>query len=595
MVTQARVEIGSHPYVIDLSQTIRRPLATSRQLVDQSGEAGEQSLDNSALWKRTQTDFILGQGQQFFDQEDESVRRRMRAVSGFDPLASRRALSTAKAMGQVVTPYSGGTAGYSKLLKTRSNWWVVPTGSGQLKRSASWTSWTMTNVTGGGSWTDATVFGDQVYLANGTDVYRGSITGSSVSSFSTVDTDVLDATVGRLICGKANELFELDSTGAKITIFTHPNTDWDWTDFAVGTAGVYVAGHDGLRSEVYLIPVIDASGAFDKPVPAMQLPSGELIRSIEFFGGFLMLATNKGVRVTSAAQSGLLSYGPLIELGEVLGLHFEGQYAYVTCSSLPTFGGNGVIVLGMDRFTAPLTPRYAASWPVSASGYTAHDVGVADGQVVLLLSNATNVQVHSTASSYGSGDFWSGQITYGTPEPKNWQALEVIFDALPSGSSVTASLYDVQGGTQLATATTSTTSATSLTLVPSSEILREAVEVRLQASGTSGVTIRRWTLRAVPAPAYPAEEIILPLMLTSWVETDDGSPHPQDPLTEWSYLSGLMAAKTKTAFRFGDNSVNVWVDQIGVEPGQNSGWFSWGPVSAWPEGVVYVRLVTVGL
>lgn len=595
MVTQARVEIGTHEYVIDLSQTIRRPLATSRQAVDQGVETGEQSLDNSSLWKRTQSDFLLGQGQSYFDQEDESVRRRMRAVSGFDPIANRRALSTTKSMGSVVTAYSGGTAGASKLVKTRSNWWVVPTGSGQLKRSASWTSWTMTNVTGGGTWTDATVFGDQVYLANGTDVYRGSITGSSVASFSTENTTIIDATLGRLLGGQANSLFELDSAGARIDVFDHPNTDWDWVDFSAGTAGIYCAGHDGLKSELYLVTVIDATGALAPPFPVASFPSGELIRSIEFFGGFLIVATSKGVRVAQAAQSGLLNYGPLIELGDTYGIHFEGQFAYVSCSAIPTFGGNGVVVLGMDRFTAPLTPRYAASWPVSASGYSMYDVGVADGQVVALMGNGTNVQVFSTASNYGSGDYYSGQITYGTPEPKNWQAAEVIFDALPASSSVTLSLYDTQGGTQLATTTTSTTGATSLILIPGSEILREAVEVRLQASGTSGVTIRRWTVRAIPAPRYPAEEIILPLMVASQVETDDGSQLLMNPIDEWAYLSDLKTSKAKTVFRFGSATLNVWVDQLGVEPGQNSGWFKWGNQGGWPEGVLFVRLVTVGL
>ena len=35
-----------------------RPIASLRQTVDGGSEAGEGTLDNGALWKRTQSDFI---------------------------------------------------------------------------------------------------------------------------------------------------------------------------------------------------------------------------------------------------------------------------------------------------------------------------------------------------------------------------------------------------------------------------------------------------------------------------------------------------------------------------------------------------------
>ena len=57
---------------------VRRPVNSLRQFVDQGGEPGEQSFDNQGVWKRTQSDFVLGAGQPFFDQEDEASRRRFR-------------------------------------------------------------------------------------------------------------------------------------------------------------------------------------------------------------------------------------------------------------------------------------------------------------------------------------------------------------------------------------------------------------------------------------------------------------------------------------------------------------------------------------
>lgn len=581
-----RVSIGTHEYAIDLTGVIRRPINSLRQTVDQGSEVGEQSLNNQALWKRTCSDFVLGQNQQFFDQEEESNRRRMRAVSGFDPLANRRALTVAPTCANVVSVYAGGTSGIPKLLETRSNWWIVPTGTGQLRRTSSLTNFTTTNVTSGSQWTDGTVFGDTVYLCNGFDVYSGSITASSVSVFSTVNATVIDATLGRLVCGDNRELFELSSTGTKITIFTHPNPQWKWTSFAVGNAGIYVAGNDGLRSEIYLITVIDATGALAPPSPVASLPNGELIRVIKYFGGFLLMGTSKGVRLAQAGQSGLLQYGPIIELGDTYGLSFEGRFAYATCSSLPTFGGPGVVQLSLERFTAPLTPAFSATYPISQSGYTAYGVGSNGSQIVALLGNGTNVGVYSTASSYGTATYWSGQITYGTPEPKQLQSLEVVFDALTSGQSVTASVYDKQGGTQLATGSTSTVGATKLTV--SATASQESFEVQIVATGA--VTVRRWTLRAVVAPTYATEEIILPLLLRTQVGDDDGSTVTLDPLDEWNYLVGLMTARSQTTLTFGSTTSTVWVDQVGVE----QGWSLWDRRDRWPEGTVFVRLLTVG-
>ena len=580
------VKIGSHTYPVDLSNLGRQPLSSMRQMQDQGTEVGEQSLDNSALWRRKSDDFVLGQGQVYFDQTDENARRRMRAVSGFDPLADRRALAAAPGMTSQVAAYAGGTARAPKLLKTASNWWVVPTGTGTIKRTASLTSYTQTNVTGTTAATDATVWGSSVYIADGSSVFSGSVTGSSVSSFSTVDTDVLDSAKGRLVCGKDALLFELDSTGTQIEVFTHPNSAWDWYDFAGGNVGIYCAGHDGLRSEIYLSTLLDATGAIQPPTPVAEFPAGELVRCIEFFSGFLVIGTSRGVRVAQATQGGALNYGPLIELGDTYGVAFEDRFAYVTCSSLPVFGGPGVVKMSMDRYTAPLTPAYAATFPITAANYTAYDVGVSNEVVTCLLGNGTNVQAQNSAGTYGTSYYWSGIITYGVDEPKNWQSFEATFDALTSGQSVTLSVYTKQGGTLLATASTSGIGAESLELTGFTEILREEVELLITTVGQ--VTIHRWTARAVVAPVRRPEEILLPLIVGKDVVADSGQHYLLDPYEEWAYLSELMRTRSSVNMQFGNEEREVWVDQVFIQGTMER----WDERGRWPQGIVVARLVT---
>lgn len=595
----APITIGSHQYVVDLARMVRRPISSMRQQVDQGGEAGEQSLDNQALWKRTCSDFILGQGQKYFDQEQESNRRRFRAGRGIDCLAEHRRLISVPDLSSVATST---TTSKAVLLRTPDNWWAVPCG-GTIRRSSSVSgSPAAQSISGTTAATDATVFGSTVYIAIGTGVYSGSATGTSVSSFSTEDCDVIDAALGRLVCGHDGDLFELDNAGARIDIFTHPNPQWAWTDFCAGSAGIYCAGTDGARSELYLVTVIDTTGALAPPIPVGQLPAGETIYAIEYFGGFLAMGTNRGVRIAQASQAGLLTYGPLVPLNEVKGIQFDGRFLYAACSYMPEWLSPGVVKLAMDRFTAPLTPAYVGGWRVvSNDPHRMLDVGVYEDAYY----DRTYVYAYSTVGGSGSlwfssdlqsraeGEFWSGEITFGTPEPKTVRSIEI--EATVEGTGVlTAQLWDRKGGTMYGTATSSGVGDILLTVTPSSEMRTESCELYLNITGDvtdisqDPVTVHRWTVRAVPSPRYMAEEIILPLMLAAEVESNGQTLH-FDAEAEWAYLQGLMRSRAEVDFAFGNESSTVWVDQLGVE----NGWHNWDVRTEWPEGTVLVRLLTV--
>jgi hypothetical protein len=590
----AKVSIGSHEYVADISKAIRRPIQSLRQSVDQGGQAGEQSLDNQAIWKRTSSDFILGQGQEFFDQEDEANRRRCYAIENFDSISNRRALTTSLSDVTAVASFTA-AGSYHRLIRTPSNFWW---GSGsQLHRSASLTSFTTTSITGGpgvASFRDMTTFGSNVYVAYSTAVYSGLSTGSTVTLFSNEDVDVINADLGRLVCGKTTSLFELSSTGTRIDIFTHPNASWNWTSFAGGNAGIYCAGNDGGKSEIYLITVIDSTGALAAPIPVAQLPYGELVRRIAYFGGFLIMCTSRGVRLAQAATSGLLQYGPLIALGDTRGVSFDGRFAYVTCDSISVFDNPGVIALSLDRFTAPLTPAYCAIAAFdTATAYTVWDVSNYGSYVCTLMGSAgSNIVRYSSPTVYGTGKYWSGEISFGVPIKKNVISLEVKHDSLLSGTSVTAKIYNRVNGTLYGTQTNSTVGSTEFTLVPSTEMLTETIQIYLEASGTTSnpVTIRRWTLSSVPVPTSMSEEIILPLMLSREVYGEDGTFYTLDPQTEWNYLTGIMKSRSQVSVTFGSETLTAWVDQVGSE----QGWTRFDDRDRWPEGTVLIRLLTIG-
>ena len=77
------ITIDGRSYLIDVEEYNRTTVPTLREQRDTSSEAGEQRL-NTQFWVRSQTDWSLGAGQEYFD-NDDSDRRRFYTSSGIDP------------------------------------------------------------------------------------------------------------------------------------------------------------------------------------------------------------------------------------------------------------------------------------------------------------------------------------------------------------------------------------------------------------------------------------------------------------------------------------------------------------------------------
>src|SRR5688572_29940194 len=96
-------------------------------MVDNGNEPGEQSLDNQGVWARTQWDFVLGAGQEFFDEVDESTRRRHRTSRGCDVLSDRRQVTTLKLAQAVIQINQNGLT--ARIVRTPSNFWLAAGGT----------------------------------------------------------------------------------------------------------------------------------------------------------------------------------------------------------------------------------------------------------------------------------------------------------------------------------------------------------------------------------------------------------------------------------------------------------------------------------
>jgi hypothetical protein len=584
--------LGTRRYQTDLRAYSRRPLASIRQQVDQGQEPGEQSFDNQGIWKRTQSDFILGAGQRYFDQEDEADRRRWRASKGIDPW-NRRQLRLLKDTASVGTLGNGDNG----ILLATSSHLFAASGTAVSKYTAADAATAITNLAG--TISDLTVWGDYVYIcATGQTVRRVALSGSAATTDFGVTTPTKARVVlGRMVCTDDNVIYELDSSGAKVglaDIFAHPQSTFEFHTITAAPNGVYVVGDDNNNSVVYLLTVVDATGEFAAPYPVMETLQGEFIRDMVFYGGMMFLATSKGVRLATINGSGFLTFGPLIsEPGDVRGLAVWDKYVWFTWTNYDATS-TGIGRLGPQYFTEAMIPAYASDLMYTAQG-PVYDVAVFNNRPYFIYDNGTSARVvREHATNYvASGEFLSGGITYGTPERKAVLAVEAAWDSLPAGTTVTGTVYDAIGGTGQQAFTDDTDGSKGDSGSPATAIEAEELELKLTLATTTVTNtpvVRRWTLRSQPLP-FRAEELAIPVNLNSRVD-DAGQEVGQDPYEEFTYLHGLMTGRSRVAFEMGFSaeSRTVVVDSIEPLEGRMT---AWDTNRRWPEGWWLVRLITM--
>lgn len=435
--------VGGLDFLYATSQTypIRRETGKfRRERIDTERSPGEQSLD-SGLWLRSQASWHYGAG-----------------LSSAEPLevdSTEAAFRFYKSGG--VNPW---TPGQLQLLKdtskaftsTKVKQTVIGIGTGVLHAGDDVLTYvandeTATAVTWGGTGNinSLTDTGQYYLAANATGIYRGTLPSSTGTliynkSATTVTSQVIRWVKSRVMYGENNKLFEITNltpTSATLPseLYTHPNSEWVWTDFAEGPAAIYAAGYSRESSAIYRITVASTTTAVTLSVPTIvaEMPRGEDILSLySYVGSFLVVGTTLGVRVAAISDDGSLSMGPLLWDNTVVddAVAF-GRYLYVTVRDKGEAGDNvqraGLyrVNLGQTLNNNPLLFAYAPDLvsPVGTTG-EARSVTVSGGKLWFSV-NGTGL-MHEQAAFVSSGWIETGRIRLGTMERKAWRDLRII-------------------------------------------------------------------------------------------------------------------------------------------------------------------------
>ena len=437
------IAIGGIPFffaINDQRPYIRQTAPYSKDKFDNSVEPGEQSL--TGWWLRSQSSFHNGTGIKFYDPSAGEIVTHRFADSENVDVWTKGQVTLLKQTANL----TGVTTGTFNIISIKDGntdkilGWEVPTGTTIKNYTASGTAVTYTDVTSIAQPLDTAILdvvtdGTSLFIADNDHIYTGPISTPTAgySRYYNTGSDkvVLGWVKQRLVAGIGTSVYELtNAKGSTHTLpsplYTHPDSNWEWTSISESPRAIYAAGYAGGQSAIYKF-VLNTSGVMPtltSGITAAQFPAGEYVHNIEPYLGYLVIGTNKGVRVAEVEDDGGLKYGPLIIEGSNIGLDFafRDRFVWVTGS---VNGDAGLYRIDLGAELENL--RFAWANDAFLDGATGYATSVAfvgnTDQIAFTTSGSNGIAIQSTTVLSSSGYLKTGNIRYGTLEPKNFKRL----------------------------------------------------------------------------------------------------------------------------------------------------------------------------
>ena len=490
------VAINGRPYMLDIAsnQFTRQFDSRVRDSVDQSAEPGESAINPQGLWRRSQSSWHYGSGQEYADTADAEAFR-FHTSKGVD-VWNKGKLTLLKDTAAVLADASANL----QALTVGTRLYVGTGGSVKYTTNLS----TFTDCTNepaanvGGMTTD----GFNVFVAfAGHGVHKATTSSDAFSSYITgTDTFVnLRYVKGRLMASEDNDVYNFTSSGGPGSpLFTHSNTGFRWVGFAGGQNHIYMGGFAGNQSLVYRTTIKADASALDTPAVALELPAGEIITGLDSYLNFVLIGTTTGIRVATSDAEGNLVSGPLIELGSsVTSFSGNGRFVWFNLNNFDsTSTGLGRLDLGV--FVSANQPSFASDLMVTAQGDVS-SVNTINSRPVFVVSGL-GIYVQHATNLVASGFLRSGIYRWGVPDAKFVPKLDLR--CLPLAGSITISVASDNGTfTDFATFDTADLKEKTLDGLET-KIFEAEIKVTLtrSATATAGPTLTRWMARAYAAP-----------------------------------------------------------------------------------------------
>lgn len=560
------IAINGRPYLIDIKsgQFTRQFDARVRDSVDQSTEPGEGALNPQGLWRRSQSSWHYGAGQQYSDTADAEAYR-FYTSKGVDVWTKGR-LSLLKDTTKVYNTAN------SNLYATTASDRLYGSDGQTIRYTTDFTSVTTVTGTAASDIYSITSNGYNVFYsyANG-DIDQTNAGVSTSSAYITgIEAGKLAYVKGRLmVAGQGTDKHKIwnittapgSSANNPTALYTHPNTNFEWVGFAGGQNHIYAAGKAGNISLIYKTTIQPDGTALATPSVAAELPQGEIVQDIYGYLGYIVIGTNTGFRFCTADDQGNLIVGPLIEIGGAVGAFAGiGKYIYFAWTNFDATS-TGIGRMDISVFISTNQPAYASDLMATAQG-TVVAIHEFNDEPMFTVAGQGVYTPHAT-NLVSSGFLRSGIYRWGVPDAKFIPKLDIR--CLPLVGSVQMSVAS-DGGDFFDFATFSTVDARDRTFDGLEAKVYEAeVKITLNraASNTEGPTLTRWMARAYAAPLR-SQIFQVPIVMHHRLNIN-GKEYWQDVDEELRLLRDLVENPRVVTYQENEETFAVVVENVQMQ------------------------------
>ena len=265
-------------------------------------------------------------------------------------------------------------------------------------------------------------------------------TADEVQMFFATGTTVTDACMeyakDRIVLTVNNKVYEVapNATSLPTPVYTNPVTTYVYTSITSSGPAIYTSGHNGIISTIqkYTLSTAGAMPTLTSAQVAAEFPPGEIVYKIYYYLGYMIIGTNKGIRVAIINdQDGSINYGPLIVETSQPCFDVAARDRFVWCATGIGSLDAGLIRLDLSTSVEGESLRFAYANDLQYTQETTHwTTGVAFYGTSNNLSfctayNTTNGHVYRELPTVkrSSGYLTTGAIRYGTLEPKNYKFI----------------------------------------------------------------------------------------------------------------------------------------------------------------------------
>ena len=556
------VAINGRPYMLDMAsnQFTRQYDARVRDSVDQSTEPGEGAINPQGLWRRSQSSWHYGAGQEYSDAADSEAFR-FNASKGVN-VWERGKLTLLSDVSQALS--SANTNLKMETADTR----VYVTDGQTLKYTTDLSTFSTVTGTDASDFYDIASDGYNVFYsyANG-DVDQTNAGVTTNSNYVTgIEAGKMAYVKGRLmVAGQAADKHKIwnitTAAGSNVNnpsaLYTHPNSNFQWVGFAAGQNNIYCAGYAGNKSIIYKTAIKADGTALDIPTVAGELPLGEIVQEIDGYLGYILIGLADGFRFCSADDAGNLVIGPKIETGsaveEFAGI---GKYVYFGWKNYDGTS-TGIGRMDISVFISPNQPAYASDLMVTGQGAIT-DVHEFGGAPVFAVSGLGLYKAHAT-NLVTSGYLESGIYRWGVPDAKFVPKIDVRTH--PLVGSVTVAIKSDDGPYSSFPAFQQSGALETTINGLEDRVFEAEIKVTLtRATATTGPTLTRWMARAYAAPLR-SQIFTVPLLMHHKLNIN-GREYWQDVDQEMALLRDLVDTPRIVTYQENEESFSVVVENV---------------------------------